>query len=263
MKSSVLSRSARWAGPVIVLALLVGVWYLVAHWEDSRDLGYLVPYPHDVWSSGFADSQTRSDLLSALWQTSQVTLIGLMIAIVIGVVWAMAMAQAKWAEQSLYPYAVVLQCIPILALVPLIGAMFGYEFRSRIIVTVIIAIFPMVSNTLFGLQSTERGQRELFALHQASRFTMLQKLQFKAALPSMFVGLRTSAGMAVIGAIVADQFFQRGKGGLGVLIQVSASRLEGPTMWAAMLTAAFLGIAVFLLFGLPGRLAVGRWHDFS
>jgi NitT/TauT family transport system permease protein len=126
-----------------------------------------------------------------------------------------------------------------------------------------IAIFPMVSNTLFGLQSADRGQRELFQLQGAGRWTRLTKLQFPAALPSIFVGLRTAAGLSVIGAIVGDQFFQRGTPGLGVLIQVSTSRLNGPGTFAAIITASLLGVAVFLLFGLLGKLAVGKWYDFG
>jgi len=252
-----------WWRAIVVLAALIGLWYLAAKHYADKGLAFLVPYPHLVWKDGFADSQVRHDLLQALGRSTVVTLVGLAIAIVIGVAWAMLMAQAKWVEQSLYPYAVVLQCIPILALVPLIGALAGYEFKSRVIVTVMIALFPMVSNTLFGLQSAERAQRELFTLSGAGRGTVLAKLLFPAALPSIFIGLRTSAGMAVIGSIVGDQFFQRGNPGLGVLIQVSASRLYGEQLYAAILTAAFLGVAVFLVFGLLGRLAVGRWYDFS
>jgi len=246
-----------------VLVLLIGLWHLWAASEAHKGLGFLVPYPHQVWQLGFEDSQSRSQLAQALWNSVQVTFVGLAIAIVIGVVWAMVMAQASWAEQALFPYAVVLQCIPILALVPLIGALAGFGFEPRVIVTVMIALFPMVSNTLFGLQSVERGQRELFELSGAGRLTVLRKLQMPAAMPSIFVGLRTSAGLSVIGAIVGDQFFQRGTPGLGALIQVDQSRLLGPQMWAAIFTASALGVAIFLVFGLLGRLSVGRWHDFS
>ncbi len=248
---------------ILVLAALIGLWYLEAAHYAHRGLSFLVPYPHQVWSLGFADATSRSTILSALGHSVEVTLTGLAIAIVIGGVWAMVMAQAKWVEQALYPYAVILQCVPILALVPLIGALEGYGFTARVIVTVMIALFPLVSNTLFGLQSAERGQRELFTLAGASRLTMLAKLQLPAALPSIFVGLRTSAGLAVVGAIVGDLFFQRGTPGLGVLIQVDNSRLLGPQMYAAILTAALFGVVVFLVFGLLGRLAVGRWHDFG
>jgi len=258
----VLYKHSAWK-VILVLALLFGVWYLWAAYEAHKGLSFLVPYPHQVWTLGLEDGQSRSELLTALWNTVQVTFVGLAIAIVIGVLWAVIMSQARWAEQALFPYAVVLQCLPILALTPLIGALAGTGFESRMIVTIMIALFPMVSNTLFGLQSVDRGQRELFQLSGAGRLTVLRKLQLPAAMPSIFVGLRTSAGLSVIGAIVADQFFQRGNGGLGVLIQVDESRVLGPQMWAALLTASALGVVIFLFFGLLGRLAVGRWHDFS
>ncbi|PZF59327.1 ABC transporter permease [Curtobacterium sp. MCBD17_034] len=260
-----------WWQPVAVFVVLIALWYLAAtYYDKAKNLAFLVPYPHLVAKAIVWDTSpdgTPSGFDGQLWQalarTALVSLTGLAIAIVIGVVWAMLMAQAKWLENSLYPYAVVLQCVPILALVPLIGALFGYEFASRVIVTVMIALFPMVSNTLFGLQSADRGARELFRLQQAGRGAQLLKLQIPAALPSIFVGLRTSAGLSVIGAIVGDQFFQRGNPGLGVLIQVTASRLMGPELYATIIVASLFGVAVFLVFGLIGRLAVGRWHDFG
>jgi len=251
-----------WWKVIVVFAALIGLWYLAAKHYADKGLPYLVPYPHDVFHAMFLDAGTRHDLLVSLWRSTEVALTGLALAIVIGVVWAVVMAQAKWVEQSLYPYAVILQCIPILALVPMIGALAGYEFKSRVIVTVMISLFPMVSNTLFGLQATDQGQRELFQLQGARAWTRLVKLQVPAALPNIFVGLRTAAGLSVVGAIVGDQFFQRGTPGLGVLIQVDASRLLGPELYAAILTASLLGVVVFLLFGLLGRLAIGRWYSF-
>ena len=246
-----------------VLAALIGFWYLEASRYSHRGLSFVVPYPNQVWTLGFANSQSRAVIVSDLGHSVEVVFIGLAIAIVIGVVWAMIMAQAKWTEQALFPYAVVLQCIPVLALVPLIGVIEGTGFKARLVVTVMIALFPMVANTLFGLQSVDKGQRELFKLSGAGRLTMLRKLQLPAAMPSIFVGLRTSAGLSVIGAIVGDQLFQRGTQGLGQLIEVDNSRLLGPQMYAAILTASALGVVIFLLFGLLGRLAVGRWHDFG
>jgi NitT/TauT family transport system permease protein len=259
------SRRLRVPGwkPLAVLAALIGFWYLEAAHYAHRGLGFLVPYPHQVWTLGFENSQSRAQISSALGHSVEVVFTGLAIAIVIGISWAILMSQTKWAEQALFPYAVVLQCIPILALVPLIGALEGYSFKARVIVTAMIALFPMVSNTLFGLQSVDKGQRELFKLSGAGRLTVLRKLKLPAAMPSIFVGLRTSAGLAVIGAIVGDQFFQRGTPGLGVLIEVDNTRLLGPQMWAAILTASILGVVIFLIFGLLGRLAVGRWHDFG
>jgi NitT/TauT family transport system permease protein len=269
-------RSRPWWQPVIVFVILIALWYLVALYYDKvQQLSFLVPYPLQVFQVVFVpdallkpgqyppDPSFASGLLDGLARTSTVALTGLAIAIVIGVLWAVLMSQAKWLEASLFPYAVILQCIPVLALVPLIGSLFGFEFNSRVIVTVMISIFPMVSNTLFGLQSADVGQRELFKLQGAGRWTTLTKLQFPAALPSIFVGLRTAAGLSVIGAIVGDQFFQRGTPGLGVLIYISNSRLNGPGTFAAIITASLLGVVVFLLFGWIGRRAIGKWYDFG
>jgi NitT/TauT family transport system permease protein len=256
-------RRLPWWQPSIVFALVIGLWYLASLYYDRvKELSWVVPYPHEVLHEMVLDERFREPLLDDLWQTTVVIATGLVIAIAIGTSWAVLMSQASWVEHSLYPYAVILQTLPILAIVPLIGSIFGYEFTSRVIVTVMIALFPLVSNTLFGLQSVDRAQRELFRLQGAGRWTTLTKLQFPAALPAVFVGLRTAAGLAVIGAIVGDQFFQRGTPGLGVLIQVSNARLNGAGTFAAILTASLLGVAVFLLFGLLGRLAIGRWFDF-
>ena len=257
-------RGAQWWPPVVVFFLLIGLWYLVAWYYDKvQQLSFLVPYPHLVITKGVLDPYFGPQLLADLGNSTQVALTGLAFAIVIGVAWATLMSLAKWVERSLYPYAVILQCIPILALVPLIGALFGYEFLSRVIVTVMISVFPMVSNTLFGLQSADRAQRELFQLQGASAWTRLIKLQFPAAMPSIFIGLRNAAGLSVIGAIVGDQFFQRGTPGLGVLIQVATSRVNGPGTYAAILTASLLGVVVFLFFGWLARAVVGKWYDFG
>jgi NitT/TauT family transport system permease protein len=138
---------------------------------------------------------------------------------------------------------------------------FGFSLTSRIIVAVIIAFFPIVSNTLFGLQSAERGMHDLFTLHKASRLTRLVKLQFPAALPAMFAGFRVSAGLAVIGAIVGEFFFKQGQPGLGTNMSVYTSLLEGEQLWATVLTASLLGIAVFVFFGWLSRRVVGRWYQ--
>jgi NitT/TauT family transport system permease protein len=267
-QSAKLSRRPRlsrmtWWQPTLVFILFVALWYGVATYYDKVvQLSFLVPYPHlvlaQLWDPIFAP-QLYGDLFNSV----QVALTGLVGAIIIGMVWAILMSQAKWIERSLYPYAVVLQCIPILALVPLIGALFGYEFPSRVIVTVMIALFPIVSNTLFGLQSADRSQRELFKLQGAGRWTTLTKLQFPSALPSIFVGLRISAGLSVIGAIVGDQFFQRGTPGLGVLIQVTTARINGAGTYATIIIASLFGVAVFILFGWLGRRAIGKWYDFN
>ncbi|MCU1527235.1 MAG: Nitrate transporter permease [Frondihabitans sp.] len=248
--------------PFVVFLILLGFFYLAALYYDKvAQLPFLVPYPQLILKSIFDEPAFQPQLLQALGNTVLVAVVGLAIAIVIGTVWAVLMVQARWVESALFPYAVVLQCVPVLALVPLIGSLFGYGYASRVIITVLFCLFPLVANTLFGLQSVDRGQLELFQLQGAGRLTTLTKLRFPAALPSIFVGLRSSAGVSVIGAVVADQFFQRGQGGLGVLILVEDQRLNGPEMYAVILVSSVLGVLVFVLFNILRRLAVGKWAD--
>ncbi|MCS5718953.1 ABC transporter permease [Herbiconiux sp. CPCC 205763] len=256
------NRATTWLPPILVFLGLIGIWYAVTYVILDEQRRFLMPPPHEVVIA-FFDPATFLEIMQALGRTTLVALVGLAFAIVIGVLWAVAMSQAKWVERSLYPYAVVLQCIPILALVPLIGFWFGFEYPARVIVCVMIALFPMVSNTLFGLQSVDPGQRELFQLQRAGRWTILSKLEFPAALPAIFAGMRISAGLAVVGAIVGDFFFRRGEPGLGSLLSTYTARLRSAELFATIFVAALLGVAIFALFGWIGKRVVGRWYDFS
>lgn len=260
---------ATYGPPLVVFAIILAGWYLLANYLISIGRTTLLPTPNRIFQDSFTMTQENGqanqpiteDLLRAVGLSLGVALTGLAISIVIGVTWAVLMSQARWVERSLFPYAVILQCVPILALVPLIGTTLGYSFESRILVCVLISLFPMVSNTLFGLQSVERSQRELFRLQNASRWTVLTKLQFPSAMPAIFAGMRISAGLAIVGAIVGDFFFRRGQPGLGILINNYASRVQTPELFAAIITAAVLGVVIFLVFGWIGRLAVGRWYE--
>ncbi len=253
------SGFAIWGPPLAVAVVIIALWYVVSIFLLG-DKQYLLPRP-DVVLAVFANPGTALDIGTALLNTAGVALTGLAIAIAIGVLWAIAMSQARWVERSLFPYAVILQSIPILAVVPLIGFEFGYDFFARTIVCVLIALFPMVSNTLFGLQSVDRSQRELFTLQGASRWTILTKLEFPSALPAIFAGMRISAGLAVVGAIVGDFFFQRGTPGIGALISKYGARLQSPELFASIIVAALFGVVIFAAFGWLGKRAVGRWYD--
>ena len=256
-------RSATWVPPILVALGIIALWYLVSYVVLDEKRRFLLPPPHEVFTEAFFQPDVLSDILVALSRTAVVALVGLAIAMVIGIGWAIAMSQARWIERSTFPYAVILQCIPILALVPLIGFWFGFDYPARIIVCVMIALFPMVSNTLFGLQSVDKGQRELFQLQKASRWTVLTKLELPAALPAIFAGMRISAGLAVVGAIVGDYFFRRGEPGLGSLISNYQSRVQSAELFAAIITASLFGVVIFILFGWLGKRVVGKWYDFS
>jgi len=250
-----------WGPPFLVLLAITGLWYGVSYVLLDADRRFLLPPPHDVFQVGFLDRYNLAELLDALWLSTRVAFLGFAVAIVIGVALAVAMSQARWIERSLYPYAVMTQTIPILACVPLFGLWIGYSFSSRTLVVVIFAIFPIVANTLFGLQSVQQEHHDLFTLHSANRFTRLWKLQFPAALPAVFTGLRISAGLAVIGAIVGDFFFKQGEPGIGILIDRYQSRLQSEQMVAAIILSSLLGIVVFWLFGFLAGRVVGSWHE--
>ncbi len=257
------TKTPTWVPPVLVALGIIAIWYFVSYVVLDASRRFLLPPPHEVFTQAFFDPTVFGDIMVALGRTAIVALVGLAIAIVLGVGWAVAMSQARWIERSTFPYAVILQCIPILALVPLIGFWFGFDYPARIIVCVMIALFPMVSNTLFGLQSVDKGQRELFQLQKAGRWTVLSKLEFPAALPAIFAGMRISAGLAVVGAIVGDYFFRRGEPGLGSLISNYQSRVQSAELFAAIITASLFGVLIFVIFGWLGKRVVGKWYDFS
>src|SRR6266511_3395331 len=226
-----------WGPPFLVFLAMLGVWYGVSYLLLDPQRRFLVPPPHAVVKVSFFDPDNLRELLSALWLSTKVAFIGLAVAIVLGMSLAVAMSQARWIERSAYPYAVMTQTVPILACVPLFGFWFGFGFFSRVLVCIIIALFPIIANTLFGLQSVDQDHHDLFTV------------------------LRIAAGLAVIGAIVGDEFFKQGDPGIGILIDLYRSRLQSEQMIAAILVSSLLGIVVFWFFGFLARRVVGGWHE--
>ncbi|MDJ1113110.1 ABC transporter permease [Microbacterium dauci] len=254
------ARSA-WARAMPILAALVGIiaiWYAVSYLLLSESRRFLLPPPHQMLAETIGNDKVIGPMIAALGQTITVALIGLAIAVVIGMGWAIVMSQWALAEKILYPYAVILQTIPILALTPLIGIWMGYGLPARIVVCVIIAVFPMISNTLFGLQSATPAAHDLFTLQKATKWQRMTKLMLPAAIPSIFTGLRQSAGLAVIGAIVGDFFFQQGSQGIGGLLRTYTLRLNMEPLFLAIIFTALFGVIVFSIFATLDRVVVGR-----
>lgn len=254
------------AGPLIGLGVFVGIWYLMHYWvlENVFDKpSFLITEPHRVIKDSFFDSVPRGQMLTGLGWTTMIALIGLGISIVLGMTIAVLMAQSTLLEGAFWPYLIAAQAVPILAIVPILGSIFGFGYGSRVLVCVIISIFPIVSNTLFGLLSAERGMHDLFTLHHASRTTRLFKLQFPAALPAIFAGFRIAAGLSVIGAVVGELFFRRGSKGIGILMDQYRSRNLYPLTYGALILSSLLGIAVFVFFGWLSKIAIGKWHETS
>ncbi|MFI7668782.1 ABC transporter permease [Nocardia sp. NPDC049526] len=251
---------AKVATPVISIGLAMAAWYLVSLVVLAPDRRFLLPPPHVVFTESLANPAKLEVMLRALGVTAKVAVTGLAVSAVLGVAIAVLMSQAKPIEKIVYPYAVVLQAIPVLAVVPLIGLWFGYGTSARTIVCVLIAIHPIIAMTLFGIQSIDQNLRELFTLGRAGRWRRLIALELPAALPSIMTSLRTAAGLSVTGAIIGDMFFAQGRPGIGTLLDNYRARLQSEDLIAALVLAALFGVLVFTIFTAAQRLTVGRWH---
>ena len=261
MKSRPRELSEAVLPPIVLGCCFIGFWYYVSYVVIDEKRRFLLRPPHDVLEVGFLDSENFSEIMRTLWSSTRVALIGLAIAIAIGLLLATVMSQAKLVERAVFPFMVTLQALPILAIVPLIGFWWGYGTTSRVVVCIIISLFPIIVNTLFGLLSADKAMHDLFTLHHANRVTRLRKLMFPAALPAVFAGLRISAGLSVIGAIVGDFFFGRGDVGIGQMIKRYANNLQGEELLAAVIVSSALGIVVFWTFGWIQKLIIGKWHE--
>jgi NitT/TauT family transport system permease protein len=259
-------RKRSWLGlvlpPVLVFGAVLGVWYYISYRVMSPNRRRVaLPPPHEVWRDGFMDGKEMNRIVDAMLVTGKVALIGLVISALVGMATAVLMNQARWVERSIFPYAVVIQTLPILALVPLIRNWFGTGINARVVACVLIAIFPVITNTLFGVQSVDRSHHELFTLNGAGRLTRLWKLELPAALPAIFTGLRIAAGGSVIGAIVGDFFFRQGAIGIGRLIDNYQKENKVPELFTAAIISSVFGIIIFVLFGVLANRVLRNWHE--
>ena len=254
--------------PLTTLIVFLTIWYLYAkfNYDNPVQRRNALPYPHEIITDGFMPINDKVNglrpILGYMWPTVKVTLLGLSIAIALGVLTAVLMNLSRGIERSLFPYAVLLQTVPILAITPLLTELFGEELGVRLVVTVLVAIFPVITNMLFGLQSTDRSLHDLFTLNHASRWTRLVKLEFPSALPSLMTGIRIASGSAVIGSVVADFFFAKGEKGIGYYIRTRQQQsIQRPEMFAGTITASLFGILMFILIGWATSRAIRNWHD--
>jgi NitT/TauT family transport system permease protein len=244
--------------PCLTLLVLALAWQAVSMSTVRRDR-WLVPTPVQIAKAGLGDATTRAQLTNALGQTALTSVTGLAIATIIGLVMAAVMIQSLWLEHALQPIAIVLQSTPLPVLAPLFAFWWGYGVPSRLLVCVLIALFPVIISTVDGMRGTDELLHDYLTIHHASRWTRLWRLQLPAALPSLFTGLRVAATNSVIGATVADAFFRSGPAGLGVWVDIYRENLRIDQALAAALTAITLGAAVFGLVTLARTLTVARW----
>ena len=220
---------------------------------------FLLPAPTDIVDAWI---ENRDSLMGALVSTFLSALIGFGLAIVIGMSIALLMSQSKLIERSIFPYAVLLQTIPIVAIAPLIVIWFGAGMPAVVCIAFLISLFPIITNTTAGLTSTDHNLVAMFELYNASWWQRMVKLKFPAALPYIMTGLRISSGLAVIGAIVGEFVagFSESGAGLGILILSSYRQLRTDLLFAAVLFASVLGLLLFGAVNLTGYLLLRRWH---
>lgn len=250
--------------PSIIAPIAIGVLALVV-WELIVDLrgipSYVMPGPIEIGRTLVSD---WGQLSTSLWITLKIALAALAGAVLVGVLLSVLFTQSKWLEMSLFPYAVILQVTPIVAIAPLIIIWTNNNIPlSLFICAWIVAFFPILSNTILGLNSVDHNLINLFQMYGATRGQTLRYLRLPAALPYFLGGLKISGGLALIGAVVAE--FVAGTGGsasgLAYSILEAGFQLKIPRMFAALLLISLSGIVIFLITSWISHLLLRRWHE--
>ncbi len=247
--------------PIIVGIIVLSTWEIAV--RVTQTPAYLLPGPFLIFKTLIKDWNI---LFPALLATFKITVFAFLMAAGSGLLIAVLMSQSKWIEKSLYPYAIILQTTPIAAIAPLIIVWFKNNiFAALVICAWIVAFFPIISNTTFGLNSLDPNLRDLFQLYKASRWQTVLYLRLPSALPYFFSGLRISGGLALIGAVVAE--FVAGTGGAnsGIAYQMlmASYNLEIPRMFAALFLVTVLGIVIFVALSKLSDFVLGEWHESS
>jgi NitT/TauT family transport system permease protein len=252
-------NTVKWIVPAALGMALLGCWeFLVAHYQIAP---YILPAPSAI---GAALIDNLSSLLASLWTTLYITVIAFVLAVAGGVALAVLFTQNRVLESALYPYAVILQVTPVVAIAPLILIWVGFERVNVALVMIawIVAFFPILSGTTQGLKSADHNLIDLFRLHGASRWKILKGLQLPTALPNLLGAMKVSGGLALIGAVVAE--FVAGSGtstGLAWRIVEAGNRLQIAKMFAALALLALLGISIFAVLSLFEWALLRRWHE--
>ena len=243
--------------PAIVLAAGVALWEAVVRLYDIPP--YVLPGPSAVFATLVGDWPVLSQ---SLLTTLQTTLEGFVAAGFGGVALALLFNQSKWLEYSLFPYAVILQVTPVIAIAPLL-LIYLPQQTAVIVCAWIVAFFPVLSNTTLGLNSVDRNLAGLFRLYGASRMQTLRYLKLPSALPFILGGLRIAGGLSLIGAVVAEIAAGAAGAGSGLAYRIAESgyRLNIPRMFAALLLLSAAGIVIYGLLALTSHLVLRRWHE--
>lgn len=243
--------------PILVLALAVVCWDLVV--RSFSIPPFVLPGPGLVLATLISDGNL---LWHSLWVTLTLTFEGFLLAALGGIALAIVFNQWRLVEYSLYPYAVILQVTPIVAIAPLL-LIYLPQPLAVLACAWIVAFFPVLANTTLGLNSVDHNLISLFELYKASRWQLLWNLKLPSALPQMLAGLRIAGGLSLIGAVVAEIAAGSAGAGSGLAYRIAESgyRLNIPRMFAALLLLSLAGVAIFFVLSALSHLALRRWHE--
>jgi NitT/TauT family transport system permease protein len=257
-RAAKLTRIARWTLPSLVMLLALGLWqaYVV-----------LAEVPHYVLPSPLLIGKTLLTDWGVLWPamlvTGRLTVLALLLAVAGGVLLAVAFTQSRWVEMSLFPYAVILQVTPVVAIAPLLQIYMDSAFSAALLCAWIVAFFPILSNTTIGLKSPDHNLQDLFTIYGATGRQRLRLLSAPSALPYFLGGLKIAGGLALIGAVVAEFVIGRAGTGLGLastLLEASY-RFNFGRLYAALVLISLMGILMFAIMSAISYLALFRWHE--
>lgn len=245
-------------GPIVAFILVMALWQLIPSWLGMKP--FIFPKPSDVWSAAIED-------WGILWGAIRITVlesvVGFLLSAVIGIAVSILLASSLIMERSIYPYAIILQTIPVVAVAPLVVIWFGAGYNSIVVISFLIGFFPVISNTLMGLNSVDSSMDELFTLYNSSKWQKMWKLRLPAAMPYIMAGLKISCTLSIVGVIVGEYVagVGGGKGGLGYAITVAAVQMKTPFLFACGIASAVLGISFYLIVSLIAKRVLGSWHE--
>ena len=253
-----INRIAKWMLPSLVMALTLLAWHFYVTLNNIPH--YVLPGPLLVGQSIIED---WGILWPAMLTTSRLTVLALIFAVIGGVTLAVAFTQSKWAEMSFFPYAVILQVTPVVAIAPLLQIYVESAFVAALLCAWIVAFFPILSNTTIGLKSADHNLQDLFTIYGATRWQRLRYLSAPSALPFFLGGLRIAGGLALIGAVVAEFVIGRAGTGLGLastLLEASY-RFNFGRLYAALILISAMGVVIFAITSLFSHLMLRKWHE--
>lgn len=246
------------AAPLIVTVMVLLIWQLVVTLAEVPSI--VVPSPVAV---GKALAENAGRLAAASLETAKAAMTGLSLSIVLGVLCAFAFSQSPLIRSAFYPYAILLQTVPIIAVAPIVVIAVERGFYGVSLIAAIISIFPVITSTTTGLLQVDPQLLELFRLNAASRWQTLWKLQLPSALPYLISGIRIAGGASIVGAIVGEFFVGSSLTGLGVMIERKRSGFDTDELYATVFVSTLLGVIVFALITVIGEWALRRFFAMS